>query len=200
MSTPHPRQPPPSPPPSPPAPARWAIWLPLGLFLALVVVVAYALYRPADETVTSKLVGRTMPRFDLPAALPDRPGLPSAVLTDGKPHLVNIFASWCVPCRVEAPQLGVLARAGVPIEGISVRDSTKALQAFLGENGNPFQHVGADDDGQVQLALGSSGVPETYVVDGRGRILYQHIGEIRPEQVSLLLDKLKAAQSQGPAT
>lgn len=172
---------------------RWAIWLPLVLFVGFVALVMIGLFRPADRNVASALVGKAMPAFDLPPALPGRPGLDTKVLTNGKPHLVNIFASWCVPCRVEAPQLGKLARMGVPIEGISVRDSTENLQAFLAENGDPFQRIGADDDGKVQLALGSSGVPETYVVDGAGRIVYQHIGEIRPEHVDLLLAKLKEA-------
>jgi len=175
------------------APARWAIWLPVGLFLGFVVLVMFGLFRPADNTVASALVGKPMPQFVLPPAIPGRPGLDSRLFANGKPHLVNIFASWCVPCRVEAPQLGALARAGVPIEGISVRDSTEALEAFLHENGDPFQRIGADDDGQVQLALGSSGVPETYVIDGKGVIRYQHIGEIRPEHVPLILEKLKEA-------
>lgn len=173
--------------------SRWAIWLPLGLFAAFVVLVLIGLLRPADRNVASTLVGKPVPAFDLPPALPGRPGLDSKVLANGKPHLVNIFASWCLPCRVEAPQLGALARAGVPIEGISVRDTTEALQGFLTQYGDPFQRIGADDDGKVQLALGSSGVPETYVVDGKGVIRYQHIGEIRPEHVPLLLDKLREA-------
>lgn len=173
--------------------ARWAIWLPLALFAAFVGLVLVGLLQPADRNVVSALVGKRVPEFQLPPALPGRPGLDSKVLANGKPHLVNIFASWCLPCRVEAPQLGALARAGAPIEGISVRDETEALQRFLAENGDPFQRVGADNDGKVQLALGSSGVPETYVVDGRGVIRYQHIGEIRPEHVPLILEKLREA-------
>lgn len=180
-------------PQNPPKARAWAIWLPLALFLGFVVLVMVGLLRPADRTVASQLVGKPMPQFNLPAAVPGRPGLDSKVLANGKPHLVNIFASWCIPCRVEAPQLGALARAGVPIEGISVRDSAVDLQAFLQQHGDPFQRIGADDDGKVQLALGSSGVPETYVVDGKGLIVYQHIGEIRPEHLSLLLEKLKEA-------
>lgn len=178
----------------PPKGPRWAIWLPLAVFLGFVALVMIGLYRPADRNVASALVGKPMPQFNLPPALPGRPGLDSTVLANGKPHLVNIFASWCVPCRVEAPQLGALAKAGVPIEGISVRDTTENLQTFLTQNGDPFQRIGADDDGKVQLALGSSGVPETYVVDGKGTIVYQHIGEIRPEHLQMLLDKLKEAQ------
>ncbi|KHK91078.1 DsbE family thiol:disulfide interchange protein [Novosphingobium malaysiense] len=174
-------------------PRRWVIWLPLALFLGFIALVLIGLLRPADRNVASALVGKPMPAFDLPPALPGRPGLNSKVLTNGTPHLVNIFASWCVPCRVEAPQLAALAEAGVPIEGISVRDSTENLQAFLDENGDPYQRIGADDDGKVQLSLGSSGVPETYVIDGKGKIVYQHIGEIRPEHLGLLLDRLKEA-------
>lgn len=173
---------------------RWVIWLPLALFAGFIVLVWIGLYRPADREVTSALVGKPMPQFNLPPALPGRPGLDSAILANGKPHLVNVFASWCVPCRVEAPQLGELARAGVPIEGISVRDTRENLQSFLEQHGDPYQRIGADDDGKVQLALGSSGVPETYVVDGRGKIVYQHIGEIRPEHLGLLLNKLREAQ------
>lgn len=178
------------------APAKgrsWAIWLPLALFLGFVALVTWGLFRQTDTTVTSQLVGKPMPQFDLPPALPGRPGLDSRVLANGKPHLVNIFASWCIPCRVEAPQLKALAQAGVPIEGISVRDSTENLQGFLEQNGDPFQRIGADDDGRIQLALGSSGVPETYVVDGKGTIVYQHIGEIRPEQVPLIMEKVREA-------
>jgi cytochrome c biogenesis protein CcmG/thiol:disulfide interchange protein DsbE len=173
--------------------ASWAIWLPLILFAAFVGLVLIGLLRPADRNVASTLIGKPMPEFQLPPALPGRPGLDSKAIANGQPHLVNIFASWCAPCRVEAPQLAALARAGVPIEGISVRDTTEALQGFLAENGDPYQRIGADDDGKVQLALGSSGVPETYVIDGRGVIRYQHIGEIRPEHIPMLLDKLKEA-------
>lgn len=175
-------------------PVRWAIWLPLALFLGFFVLVLVGLLRPADRTVASALVGKPMPQFSLPPALLGRPGLDSTVLASGKPHLVNIFASWCVPCRVEAPQLKALADAGIPIEGISVRDTTENLRGFLEENGDPFQRIGADDDGKVQLALGSSGVPETYVVDGKGVIVHQHIGEIRPEHLGILLEKLKDAE------
>lgn len=173
--------------------SRLAIWLPLLIFGGFVGLVLVGLLRPSDHTVRSALVGKPMPTFDLPPALPGRPGLDSKVLTNGKPHLVNIFASWCIPCRVESPQLVALAKRGVAIEGISVRDSTKNLLDFLDANGDAYQRIGADDDGQVQLALGSSGVPETYIVDGRGIIRYQHVGEIRADQLGMILHKLEEA-------
>lgn len=176
-----------------PKPRRWAMWLPLGIFAAFVVLVLVGLYRPAPREVASTLIGKPMPAFDLPPALPGRPGLSSKSFAQGEPRLVNIFASWCIPCRIEAPQLEALARAGVAVEGISVRDTTEDLEGFLRENGDPYQRIGADDDGKVQLALGSSGVPETYVIDGKGIIRYQHIGEIRADQLSLIMEKLKEA-------
>ncbi len=183
---------------APPSSARkgpaWAIWLPLALFVVFVVLVTVGLVRPADRNVASTLIDRPLPSFNLPSPLPGGAGLKSADLSGGRPRLLNIFASWCVPCRVEAPQLAQLAKAGVTIDGISVRDRPDALQAFLAENGNPYSRVGADNAGSVQLALGSSGVPETYVIDGKGRVRYQHIGEIRPEHVALLLGKLEAAK------
>jgi cytochrome c biogenesis protein CcmG/thiol:disulfide interchange protein DsbE len=179
------------------APAKrrgWTTWLPLALFLGFVGLVALGLFRPADRNVASTLIDRPLPAFSLPASLPGTPGVKSTDFAQGRPRLLNVFASWCLPCKAEAPQLAELAAAGVEIEGISVRDRPEALQAFLAENGNPYRRIGADDAGAVQLALGSSGVPETYVIDAKGRIRYQHIGDIRPEHVAMLLDKLKAAQ------
>jgi cytochrome c biogenesis protein CcmG, thiol:disulfide interchange protein DsbE len=175
-------------------PSRWMIWLPLALFAGFIALVTVGLFRPAPREVASTLIDKPMPEFDLPPGLPNRPGLASADLKGGEPHLVNIFASWCLPCRVEAPQLERLAQMGVPVQGISVRDRTADLQEFLSRYGDPFQRIGADDDGQVQLALGSSGVPETYVIDGKGTIRYQHIGEIRPEHIPLILGKLEEAR------
>lgn len=174
-------------------PPFWTVWLPLLIFAAFISLVMLGLFRPADRQVASALVGKPMPQYTLPPAVPSHPGLDSAAYTDGQPRLINVFASWCLPCRVEAPQLAALAKAGVRIDGISVRDSAEALKAFLNEHGDPFERIGADDEGRVQLALGSSGVPETYVVDGEGVIRYQHIGEIRPEHLPVLMEKLKVA-------
>ena len=129
----------------------------------------------------------------MPPAADGQPGLAAGDFQGGHPRLLNIFASWCVPCRVEAPVLADLARAGVEVDGIAIRDHKADLAAFLAANGNPYARIGADDISAVQLAIGSSGVPETFVIDGRGVIRYQHIGDIRPEEVPMMLAKLKEA-------
>lgn len=171
---------------------RWAVWLPLILFLAFAGLVVVGLVRPASHDIPSKMIGQPLPAFNLPAASADRPGLSNRDFT-GKPRLLNIFASWCVPCGVEAPVLAELARQGVEIDGIAIRDHREELAAYLARNGNPYARIGADNVSAVQLAIGSSGVPESFVVDGHGVIRYQHIGDIRPEQVPMILEKLKEA-------
>lgn len=172
---------------------RWALWLPLALFALFAGLVLVALLRPADRDVASAMIGKPLPKFSLQPAIAERPGLSNADMATGRPRLLNIFASWCIPCAVEAPQLDQLARQGIPIDGIAIRDRREDVNAFLARNGNPFARIGADDVSAVQLAIGSSGVPETFVIDGKGVIRYQHIGEIRAEHVSLILEKLKEA-------
>ena len=171
----------------------WKLWLPLVLFLGFVVLVALQLYRPAAREVESAMIGKPVPQFALRAALADIPGLATADLADGKPRLLNIWASWCVPCAAEAPQLDALRKQGVDIVGVAIRDRPEDVAAFLGRYGNPYTRVGADDLSEVQMAIGSSGVPETFVVDGKGVIRYQHIGDIRAEHVPMLIEKLKDA-------
>ncbi|MDO7844310.1 redoxin family protein [Sphingomonas immobilis] len=168
------------------------LWLPLLAFAALLAVVATALYKPADRAVHSALVGQPLPAFRTEPLLAGRPGVASAA--DGKPRLINVYASWCLPCIAEAPQLMRLKAAGVRIDGIAVRDTPEAMRQFLARNGDPYAAIGADKDGAVQLALGSSGVPETFLVDGRGHILDQHIGDIRADEVDGILKTLGQAR------
>lgn len=171
------------------------LWVPLGLFAALFVVMASNLSGQGPRAPVSALVGKPVPRFSLPSISPDpaQPGLGSATFHQGTPRLLNIFASWCIPCVAEAPQLLKLARAGVHIEAIAVRDRPQDVARFLRRHGNPYQRIGSDVTSQVQLALGSSGVPETYVIDGRGIIRFHHIGDIRAEDVAEILAEVRAA-------
>ncbi len=172
---------------------RWTVWLPLVLFGAFAAFVGVQLFRPSHKEVASAMIGKPLPEFDLEAASDDRPGLATAQLKVGEPKLLNIFASWCVPCAAEAPQLAALEAQGANIVGVAVRDRKEDVAAFLTRYGNPYSRIGKDDLSEVQLGIGSSGVPETFVIDGQGIIRYQHIGDIRPDQVPLLLEKLKEA-------
>lgn len=180
---------------SEPAPKRpgLAIWLPLILFGGFFALVIWGLVRPADREVASAFIGKPLPQFALEAAVEDRPGLATTDFAVGKPKLLNVFASWCVPCAIESPQLASLAKQGVEIDGVAIRDRREDVARFLATNGNPFTRIGKDDLSQVQLSIGSSGVPETFVIDGKGVIRYQHIGEIREEDMPLILEKLKEA-------
>lgn len=172
---------------------RWLLWLPLALFVAIVAVVMSGLIRPPSTDIRSQLVGKPMPEFALPAAVASHPGLKRSDMA-GRPYLLNIFASWCIPCAVEAPQLMALKQAGVAVEGIAIRDRPGDLAAFLGRYGDPYGRIGGDKDSRVQLALGSSGVPESFVVDAKGVIRLQHIGDIRPEEVPTILAAIEAAR------
>ena len=171
----------------------WFRWIVLALAAGLLGLFAYMLTQPKDEFVESAMVGKPIPAFDLPPAVPDRPGLSSADLADGRPKLLNVFARWCVPCRAEAPNLARLEASGANIVAVAIRDRPEDVAAFLAAYGNPFSRIGKDDISAVQLSIGSSGVPETFVIDGKGVITYQHIGDIRDEHVSVLLAELREA-------
>lgn len=173
---------------------RGLLWAPLAAFALLFAVVAAGLFRPADRTVRSAMVGKPAPRFALAPAIPGKPGVSSAALSGGGPRLVNIFASWCVPCIAEAPQLMALRRQGIAIDGVAVRDTAPALRNFVDRNGDPYARVGDDKASAVQLAFGSSGIPESFVVNGHGVITYQHIGYIQPSDVPVILAEIGKAR------
>lgn len=162
---------------------RALIWLPLGLFAVLFAVIGFGLLKPADRTVHSAMIGRPLPAFALAPMVPSKPGLSTAAFQQGKPRLLNVFASWCIPCIAEARQLARLKQMGIAIDAVAIRDTPGDVQDFLSRYGDPYASIGNDPDSSIQLALGSSGVPETFVIDGQGRILLQHIGEIRAEDV-----------------
>jgi cytochrome c biogenesis protein CcmG/thiol:disulfide interchange protein DsbE len=167
---------------------------PLALLLLLIAALVWRLATPVDTNVSSKLAGKPLPAFALPAALATKPGLSSAELATGQPRILNIFASWCVPCIGEVKVLQQLKVRGVPIDGIAVRDTPQELSQFLVENGDPYERIGSDAESRVQISLGSSGVPESFVIDGKGVIRYQHIGAIEPSDVPMILAKLEQAR------
>ncbi|HEY6663211.1 MAG TPA: redoxin family protein, partial [Sphingomicrobium sp.] len=117
--------------------------------------------------------------------------LSSSDLATGKPRLVNVFASWCVPCITEVGVLQRLKARGVAVDGIAIRDRPEDVAAFLARFGDPYERIGSDERSRVQIALGSSGVPESFVVDGKGVIRHQHIGPIKEDEIPLILAKLE---------
>lgn len=173
---------------------RWLLWIPVLAFVALITVLASGLLRPADRTVRSAMIGQQLPEFALTAIIPGKPGLASTDFATGQPRLLNVFASWCAPCIAEAPILMQLKAAGIKIDGVAIRDTTPALQAFLARNGDPFDRIGNDPESRIQFALGSSGVPESFVIDGQGRIVHQHIGDIKAADVPTIIAAMKGAE------
>jgi cytochrome c biogenesis protein CcmG/thiol:disulfide interchange protein DsbE len=164
------------------------------VFALFLLAVGWRSSAPPDAAVKSRLVGQAMPEFSLAAAVPGRPALRSADLVGGGPKLVNLFASWCVPCIAEAPVLGELKEQGVTIHGIAIRDAPTDVAKFLRDHGDPYRGIGADPRSQLQMTLGSSGVPECFVIDGRGVIRYQHIGPIMPQDVTTVMAELEKAR------
>ncbi|MEK0084959.1 DsbE family thiol:disulfide interchange protein [Benzoatithermus flavus] len=168
--------------------------VPLVLFALTGVFLAIGLSRD-PSTLPSALVGKPAPTFALPPLEGrDDHGFASTDL-GGRPTLVNVFASWCVPCRIEHPVISRLAEQGVAVQGIDYKDKPEDARVWLRELGDPFQHLGADRDGRVAIEWGVYGVPETFVVDKNGRIAYRHVGPLQPrdveEKILPLLEKLK---------
>ncbi len=172
---------------------KFTLWVPLAAFAVLFAVVAFGLISPTKSENPSKMVGKPLPAFALPAAASSRPALSKADFT-GQPRLLNVFASWCVPCIAEAPVLVSLSQQGAVIEGVALRDKREDVDRFLARNGNPYRAIGLDVDSSIQLAIGSSGVPETFIIDGKGIIRHQHIGAIGAQDIPDIIAKLRAAQ------
>ena len=174
---------------------RLAVLAPVTLFAAFLIVVGFGLRHDPHREVRSALIGKPVPAFDLAGYDATHPGLASRDLARGQVTVVNVFASWCLPCRVEAPQLAALASQGVVVHGLAIKDSADGLGTFFRNYGNPYRRIGMDADGRAQIAWGSAGVPETFVIDGKGVVRHQHIGEIRADEVPGLLAEIAKARS-----
>jgi cytochrome c biogenesis protein CcmG/thiol:disulfide interchange protein DsbE len=162
---------------SDPKPGRRSLLalLPVAAFGALGGAFYWGL-RNNDDRLPSTLIGTPIPEFDLPPIEGRQDGLSSADLR-GEVSIVNVWASWCVPCRVEMPLLVELAETGsVPIYGINYKDDPGAALSFLKELGDPYSRIGADRSGRVAIDWGVYGLPETFVIDAQGRIAYKHVG------------------------
>jgi cytochrome c biogenesis protein CcmG/thiol:disulfide interchange protein DsbE len=167
---------------------------PLLLLVGLVAVFALTINRD-PSLVRSVLIDKPAPSFFLPPVEGmDVPGFDTSALS-GAPTVVNVFASWCIPCRAEHPLLEALkAETGVRLFGINHSDAPENARAFLAELGNPYDAIGADRDRRVSIDWGVYGVPETFVVDGKGTITFKHVGPLTAEAVEAeLIPALKKA-------
>lgn len=160
--------------------ARLALYAPVLVFFALLVAFVVGLERNRD-TLPSPLIGKPVPVFTLPPVQGRSLGLSSSDLKGGV-SLVNVFASWCVACREEHPVLMRLAaQRTVAIDGLNYKDKPDDAERWLDAMGDPYTRTGADLDGRVAIDWGVYGVPETFVVDARGRIAFKQVGPITPE-------------------
>ncbi|MCK8785841.1 DsbE family thiol:disulfide interchange protein [Roseomonas sp. NAR14] len=137
----------------------------------------------APQSLPSQLLGKAPPAFELPPlAESGLPGVASADLRGGAaPVLVNFWASWCVPCIIEHPQLMRLKADGVTLLGINYKDRPADAAAFLQRRGNPFARLGRDEPGRVAIDWGVYGVPETYLIDRQGKVRWRWPGPVTPE-------------------
>ena len=150
--------------------------LPIALLAALGIAFAVGLGRDPQK-LPSALLGKPAPSFALPSIDGSAGGFASTELK-GKVSLINVWASWCPPCRVEHPILMDIAKSGIPIYGINYKDKPEDATRFLTNLGNPFTAIGADRDGKVAIDFGVYGYPETFVTDRDGIIRYKHVGPI----------------------
>ena len=155
---------------------RWLALLPVAVFAGLGGFFLSVLYREDPDVLPSTRVGEPAPALSV-AELPGRTPLDPAVLRDGEVKLVNFWASWCVPCRVEHPQLETLSDT-VPVYGINYKDDPAKADRFLEELGDPFTAIGADTEARTGIDWGVYGLPETFVVDGDGIVTYRFVGPI----------------------
>lgn len=181
------------------------VLLPLVLFAALAGLFLFQLTLGNDpQKIPSALLNKPAPDFALapvPDLIRDDDPVPSFSRDDllGKVSVVNIFASWCVPCRQEHPLLEDLATVeGIQLLGINYKDKPENARRFLGSLGNPYSRIGADDAGRTAIEWGVYGVPETFIVDTHGMIRYKFIGPLSPQSYrDVFLPELRKIQQGG---
>lgn len=157
--------------------AKLLYFVPVGIAAAFFGLAIGGMYRDDPDALPSTLEGRIAPAVELAQLGPDAP-FTDADLQGGGVKLVNYWASWCAPCRLEHPMLVEIQKAGVPIYGINYKDEPDKALGFLAELGNPYAAVGADDTGRTAINWGVYGVPETYVIDGEGSVHLRFAGPI----------------------
>jgi cytochrome c biogenesis protein CcmG/thiol:disulfide interchange protein DsbE len=169
---------------------RIGVFVPLAMFVALAVLFFVRLAGPAPGNLPSALAGKQIPDFSLPpldGLMQNGVQVPalSASSLKGRVSIVNIWASWCGPCREEHPLLLALSKnTQINLVGINYKDDPENARRFLGTFGNPFSSVGRDSTGRTAIDWGVYGVPETFIVAADGTILYRHVGPLTAEAIA----------------
>lgn len=162
----------------------WIVFLPLVLFVLLAGLFVLRLGAGDASRLPSALIGKSVPAFALaPIEGIAKPGLSASDLKNGNVTVINFFASWCGPCRQEAAALLLLSQQGLPLVGIAYKDKPENTRRFLADDGDPFRAIGADLLGHTGIDFGVYGVPETYVVDGRGIITDKIVGPLTEDVI-----------------
>ena len=165
---------------------RLSFLVPFALFAAIATALGVGLTLEPGIIPTA-LEGKPVPEFELPPVPGREAGLASVDLRAGEVVLVNVFASWCVPCRIEHPLITELSRSGIPVYGINYKDLPENAARWLDSFGDPYSRTGADRDGRVSIDWGVYGVPETFVVDGQGTIVAKHVGPLSPAAIEEMI-------------
>lgn len=180
---------------------RLVVALPLILFAGLAAVFLLRLYGGDPSRLPSALIGKEVPDFkmeplaDLVSDGKPVEGFSSGLLYGNKVSLVNVWASWCVPCRAEHPYLMELAkRPDIQVIGLNYKDKPANARRFLGTHGNPYERVGVDPNGRVSVDWGVYGVPETFIVDKKGIIRFKQIGPLTQDSLKRFLPQIEAAK------
>ena len=185
---------------SEPATRSWLAFVPVIAFGGIAIMFMVALLRPGDPSkLPSMLIGKPAPITALPPLenYTDNgvavPGIAAVDLAQGKPVIVNFWQSSCAPCVAEHPLLIILAeKSGAPLLGINYKDPAAGARRFLTRYGNPFTAIGVDANGRMAIEWGVYGMPETFIVDGKGQVIHKQIGAITPEIVEHVLIPLIA--------
>lgn len=174
--------------------------VPVVIFVGLAWLLYVGLFQGPPSALPSPLIGKTAPDIALPPLDAQATGFNRAELQQGRPTIINFWASWCAPCRIEHPTLTALAaREGVALYGVDYKDRPEDARSFLSELGNPFGKINQDREGRVAIDWGVTGVPETFVVDGQGIIRVHFAGPLNQEILQrLILPALAKAKATAP--
>ena len=177
--------------------SRWIYLAPVAGFALLAFFLFKSLWAPAPSVIPSALLDKPAPRLVLPALDSQTAAFTPKDLAGGHVSVINVFASWCAPCREETGQLAALARVpGIALYGMTQKDKPEATRAFLNEVGNPFSRIARDDDGRASIEWGVYGVPETFVVDARGIIRLKYVGPLTDQVLEgQVMPAIRAAQA-----